>query len=437
MATWNKIRPSCARVKVEVDLLGEFPKRINIGVRNKTTGEIKEKWIQINYDYIPKYCKTCKLQGHNEKECYVLHPELYPKEEEQKEENDKSIKDKKTDMGTQKEIEEKGEHKKNEFQEQRNRGGGGRGTRQVNSEMKSLDLNKDTEDTQEGESREMIQFNDDKIEEEEDDLTQSVKEVSATGDLSPRHVKALGNTARKRKNTRAKTSQINTRSSSARQGSDHAPLHMMCENVQEEIVKPFRFLNFWKTHKKFNEVVQQQWDATVIGSPFSVVQQKMKNLKWALTINIWKYYQIEEEYWKQKAGMQWFQEGDRNTKFFHSHVKGKKRKLMISEIQTDQGDTIHTTKNIGEEAVKVFKEHYVYLHENVPIAIAWDSLCLPKDEGGLGFRSLHDVSDALFAKLWWIFRTSTNLACVEKMIKIREDVEHNIWWHIKSGDASF
>ncbi|KAK6793505.1 hypothetical protein RDI58_006958 [Solanum bulbocastanum] len=40
--------------------------------------------------------------------------------------------------------------------------------------------------------------------------------------------------------------------------------------------------------------------------------------------------------------------------------------------------------------------------------VAWDSLCLPKDEGGLGFRSLHDVLDALFAKLWWVFRTSTN-----------------------------
>ncbi|KAH0642950.1 hypothetical protein KY289_033924 [Solanum tuberosum] len=30
MATKNQIRPSCARVKVEVDLLKEFPKRINI-----------------------------------------------------------------------------------------------------------------------------------------------------------------------------------------------------------------------------------------------------------------------------------------------------------------------------------------------------------------------------------------------------------------------
>ncbi|KAG5577076.1 hypothetical protein H5410_057210 [Solanum commersonii] len=36
MATRNKTRPSCARVKVEVDLLGEFPRRINIGMRMKT-----------------------------------------------------------------------------------------------------------------------------------------------------------------------------------------------------------------------------------------------------------------------------------------------------------------------------------------------------------------------------------------------------------------
>lgn len=36
LATQNKIRPSYTRVKVEVDLLGEFPKRINIGMKKKT-----------------------------------------------------------------------------------------------------------------------------------------------------------------------------------------------------------------------------------------------------------------------------------------------------------------------------------------------------------------------------------------------------------------
>lgn len=53
LATENKTRPSCARVKVEMDLLGEFPKRIKIGIK-KGAGEVLEKWIRIKYDYIPK-----------------------------------------------------------------------------------------------------------------------------------------------------------------------------------------------------------------------------------------------------------------------------------------------------------------------------------------------------------------------------------------------
>ncbi|KAH0655661.1 hypothetical protein KY285_030543 [Solanum tuberosum] len=84
MATQNRTRPSCARVKVEVDLLGDFPKRINIEMRKKS-GDVVEKWVVINYDYVLKYCRSCKLQGHNEKDCYIIHPELYPQEENEEE----------------------------------------------------------------------------------------------------------------------------------------------------------------------------------------------------------------------------------------------------------------------------------------------------------------------------------------------------------------
>lgn len=41
--------------------------------------------------------------------------------------------------------------------------------------------------------------------------------------------------------------------------------------------------------------------------------------------------------------------------------------------------------------------------------IAWDDICLPKKEGGLSLRYLFHVSKALFAKLWWKFRTSNTL----------------------------
>lgn len=63
------------RVKVEVDLLRELPKRNNIRIKNKNK-EILSKWVQIKYDYLPKYYRTYKLQGHNVDNCFELHPEL-------------------------------------------------------------------------------------------------------------------------------------------------------------------------------------------------------------------------------------------------------------------------------------------------------------------------------------------------------------------------
>lgn len=42
LATKNKTKPSCARVKVEMDLLGKFPKRIKVGIK-KGNEEVLEK----------------------------------------------------------------------------------------------------------------------------------------------------------------------------------------------------------------------------------------------------------------------------------------------------------------------------------------------------------------------------------------------------------
>lgn len=37
--------------------------------------------------------------------------------------------------------------------------------------------------------------------------------------------------------------------------------------------------------------------------------------------------------------------------------------------------------------------------------VKWNSLCLLKEVGGLGFRRVKDLSIALFCKLWWNFST--------------------------------
>ncbi|XP_059302356.1 uncharacterized protein LOC132054329 [Lycium ferocissimum] len=162
-----------------------------------------------------------------------------------------------------------------------------------------------------------------------------------------------------------------------RHGSDHAPLHLECNSNAHHIVKSFKFLNFWTNHHTFMEVVKENWTADFCGNPFYVFHHKLKKLKRVLvqwsrntygnifqqiatiedTIKVkelqfqnnasrenrmqlhqaqaelTRFLHLKEEYWEQKAGMKWFNDGDRNTKFFHSYVRGRRNKLTLKRIQ--------------------------------------------------------------------------------------------------------
>lgn len=92
--------------------------------------------------------------------------------------------------------------------------------------------------------------------------------------------------------------------------------------------------------------------------------------------------------------------------------------------------------------------------------VAWTEIFLPKEEGGLGFRSPFYVSKALFAKLWWIFRTKKSMWTIfmwnkyckrhkpqvvewrggsqtkKSMIEARDCFDQEIWWEPKCGHSS-
>ncbi|KAH0689957.1 hypothetical protein KY289_017315 [Solanum tuberosum] len=146
VATKNKTRPSCARVKVEVDLLGEFPKRIKIGIKQEN-GAVLEKWTPIKYDYVPKYCITCSIQGHDEDQCYVKHQKLFKKknskgeEQEDKDKGSKKHEKAKPKEGAQKQLDTQPEG----FVEQKKKFGGAKQQQpvkqwQVNTKNKFANL---------------------------------------------------------------------------------------------------------------------------------------------------------------------------------------------------------------------------------------------------------------------------------------------------------
>ncbi|XP_049391508.1 uncharacterized protein LOC125855898 [Solanum stenotomum] len=156
-------------------------------------------------------------------------------------------------------------------------------------------------------------------------------------------------------------------------GSDHCPLLMEIVDKVKQPIKYFKFLHCWTEHEEFNNVVKACWDRDVEGNPMWRLQQKIKRLtvtpsNWsrttfgdifsivrhheervrvveeALIVNnsaenradlhrinarYIKYLKLEDFILKQKTQLQWFKDGDTNSKYFHAIMRGRRRKLFI------------------------------------------------------------------------------------------------------------
>ncbi|KAG5630910.1 hypothetical protein H5410_002627 [Solanum commersonii] len=71
-ATVSKTRPTMAKLRVEIDLAKPILREITVEIRDKN-GFFVQK---VEYDTLPAFCCHCKTQGHNDKNCRILHPEL-------------------------------------------------------------------------------------------------------------------------------------------------------------------------------------------------------------------------------------------------------------------------------------------------------------------------------------------------------------------------
>ncbi|XP_060202706.1 uncharacterized protein LOC132631120 [Lycium barbarum] len=193
-----------------------------------------------------------------------------------------------------------------------------------------------------------------------------------------------------------------------KQGSDHSPLLVNMRADSKPIRKSFRFLNFWEEHESFLDVIKENWVESYGSDPFFNFHIKLKKMgralsKWSrdtygdifkqiatleevvqvheqefeqnptglnrerlqrVQADLIRFYAIEETFWRQKAGMLWFQDGDRNTKFFHAHVNGKRRKLQLQRIQDHTGTWLDTEEEIAQEAIRFFSDQFK--EENIP-----------------------------------------------------------------------
>ncbi|XP_070045223.1 uncharacterized protein [Nicotiana tomentosiformis] len=167
----------------------------------------------------------------------------------------------------------------------------------------------------------------------------------------------------------------------ARVCSDHAPLLINLKKASTMRPKYFKFLDFWTKYEDFLSVVTEEWQKTVQGNTLWTLHQKLKRVSRRLTVwsrqafgDIYeepkmlekqindletmhifdttpahraelneakakyvRFLKIQEEVLVQKAKAQWLEEGDRNTAYFHSIIKGRRKRLSILKIQDDDG----------------------------------------------------------------------------------------------------
>ncbi|XP_015165490.1 uncharacterized protein [Solanum tuberosum] len=182
-------------------------------------------------------------------------------------------------------------------------------------------------------------------------------------------------------------------------GSDHCPLLMEIVDKVKQPIKYFKFLHCWTKHEEFNNVVKACWDREVEGNPMWRLQQKMKRLtatpsNWskttygdifsivrdheervrvaeeALIVNnstenranlhminarYIKYLKLEDSILKQKTQLQWFKDGDTNSKYFHAIMRGRRRKLFIHKVCIGNEEWVEGYENIAKAACDHFK----------------------------------------------------------------------------------
>ncbi|KAL0298802.1 UNVERIFIED_CONTAM: hypothetical protein Sradi_6540000 [Sesamum radiatum] len=147
--------------------------------------------------------------------------------------------------------------------------------------------------------------------------------------------------------------------------SDHHPLFITAVKTENRKAASFRFQNIIKELLK-------RWNTEVFGNVFTTVEQAKQEAEEAekkfdrdpseanlIALNkgnaaLVHALSLESEYWRQKSNCKWLEDGERNTKYFHSLVKKKRLKSTIHRILKENQE-ISNPNQIKDSAARYFE----------------------------------------------------------------------------------
>lgn len=217
--------------------------------------------------------------------------------------------------------------------------------------------------------------------------------------------------------------------------SDHSVLLYQCTKSDSPLIKYFRFLNFWLDQPDFDHVVKDCWKTQVQGNVMYTLRHKLKKLthclgKWSKEsignvfdkveehekkvedleikyeqddcasnrINLHlayaqqiKWMNMQDSILRQKANIKWEEEGDSNSKYFHSVIRQKRKRSFLHIIKNEHGQWIRGNEKIAECAISHFNNLFSQTYQNndmdflkrIDSTITWEDnlafLQLPSD----------------------------------------------------------
>ncbi|KAL9685925.1 hypothetical protein QQ045_023379 [Rhodiola kirilowii] len=218
--------------------------------------------------------------------------------------------------------------------------------------------------------------------------------------------------------------------------SDHSPAVVSwgCRAIKES---SFRYCNFWESMDDYHDKVPSCWRSTKDCNNLFMIQAKLmmmkimfkrefvnvakgidirvENLRIALfqaqlasaqapanidlvhpEQNVVKEYRKVKGYqllfYQQRAEIKWLKEGDANTKFFHSVIKGRRSKNCIKFVKCQDGSLSTEQQTIRREFVSHFKSVLANRRHCSPIrpkVVSWGR----KVEESYCRSLIRDVSD--------------------------------------------
>ncbi|XP_026459208.1 uncharacterized protein LOC113359850 [Papaver somniferum] len=178
-----------------------------------------------------------------------------------------------------------------------------------------------------------------------------------------------------------------------------------CANLPKPKNTPRKFQKIWLSHPEFMQVVSNCWSKNVVGDPAFQFLHKLKELKKVLNTWNWEVFgdvqvkikeatnkvnlatqisdanpfdedalanlvQAQNEHasreiqantlMRQKARVKWIKEGSANTIFFHTKMKIRNAKNMISELEDNDGNIIADQDKIAEALVDHFQKKFEF-----------------------------------------------------------------------------